>query len=329
LKIDLSLLGVLWYIGGRLVRSRDPNEKSVLLGAAYLKIYQETKNQVQEVGHMLLSQAWSVYEADKRLLGYSPHTLKAYKLQFKLLIRHFGDIDLGDFSFEGLKQYLVAQEHLKPASLGHRIRFVKSLFRWAQDEGYITGNPASRLREPKMGTRVPKAMSEEDVVELQEGCESLLEHALVEFIYTTGCRIGEVANLNRNAINWEDRSAVVRGKGDKEREVYFTNKCAIWLKKYLRSRKDADMALFVTERAPHRMSIAQIRYILKRVAKRSGVQVNVYPHRLRHSYATHLLNNGAPLEVIQSLLGHTKLETTRLYAQLSGEHRRQLYKKYF
>lgn len=278
---------------------------------------------------MLLSQAWSAYEVDKRLLGYSPHTLKSYKLQAGLLIKHLGDRDLSDVALEMLKEYLGAQTHLKPASIGHRVRFIKSLFHWAQDEGYIIGNPASKLREPKLGLRLPKAMPEEDIVELQEGCNTTLEHALIEFMYTTGCRIGEVQSLNRNAINWEDRSAIVRGKGDKEREVYFNMKCAIWLKKYLKERKDSDVALFVTERAPHRMSISQIRYITKRVAKRSEVQTNVYPHKLRHSYATHLLNNGAPLEAIQSFLGHSKIETTRLYAQLSGEHRRQIYKRYF
>lgn len=279
---------------------------------------------------MLLSEAWTAYEADKRLLGYSPHTLKAYQLQANLLIRHFGDVELQKITFEDLKSYLAKEaSHLKPSSLGHRIRFIKSLFRWAQDEGHIIGNPAAKLKEPKQGKRIPKALSEEDIEMLREACKTPLEHALIEFLYTTGCRIGEVASLNRNTIDWETRSVIVRGKGDKEREVYFSIKCAIWLKKYLKERNDSDPALFVTERAPHRMSIAEIRYIVKRVAKRAGIEANVYPHKLRHSYATHLLNNGAPLEIIQSLLGHEKLETTRLYAQLSGARRRELYQRYF
>lgn len=279
---------------------------------------------------MLLSQAWSAYEADKRLEGYSPYTLKAYQLQARLLIRAIGDREIGEVTFGDLKGYLARDaERLKPASIGHRIRFLKSLFRWAQDEGHVTRNPSAKLKEPKQGNRIPKALSEEDTEMLREGCQTPLEHALVEFIYSTGCRIGEIVRLNRNAINWESRSAIVRGKGDKEREVYFTIKAEIWLKKYLRGRKDSDMALFVTERSPHRMSIAEMRYIIKRVARRAGVEVNVYPHKLRHSYATHLLNNGAPLEIIQSLLGHAKMETTRLYAQLSGLRRRELYRKYF
>lgn len=165
---------------------------------------------------------------------------------------------------------------------------------------------------------------------LQEGCKTAREHALVEFMYSTGCRIGEVYRLNRNSIDWEHRSCIVLGKGGKEREVYFSIKAAIWLKKYLNSRRDNDMALFVTERKPHRrMSIAQIRYVVKQVAKRAEISVNVYPHKLRHSYATHLLNNGAPIEGIQTLLGHSKTETTRLYAQLSGPRRKEIYVRYF
>jgi integrase/recombinase XerD len=279
---------------------------------------------------MLLSEAWQLYAADKQIEGFSPATLKGYKVQLNLLIRYFGDIDIEEITLASLKTYLIeAGSHLKPASLGARIRFIRAFFRWAADEGYCPGNPARKLREPKLGPRVPKALSEEDTVSLQEACRTTLEHALIEFIYTTGCRIGEVHRLNRNAIDWENRSCIVLGKGNKEREVYFSIKTAIWLKKYLNSRNDNDTALFVTERAPHRMSIAQIRYIVKRVARRSEVEANVYPHKLRHSYATHLLNNGAPMEGIQTLLGHQKLETTMLYAQLSGPRRKEIYQRYF
>ena len=279
---------------------------------------------------MKLSEVWSAYEADKKLEGYSPWTLKAYRIQRNLLIRRLGDVDIGEITLGKLKSYLASDaERLKPASIGHRVRFLKSLFRWASDEGIIQYNTAAKLKEPKMGPRIPKALNEEDTEMLREGCRTPLEHAIVEFMYSTGCRIGEIVTLNRESIDWENRSVIVLGKGDKEREVYFAIKCEIWLKRYLNERKDNDPALFVTERAPHRMSIAQMRYVVKRIASQAGLEVNVYPHKLRHSYATHLLNNGAPMEVIQSLLGHEKMETTQLYAHLSGPHRREQYRKYF
>ena len=281
-----------------------------------------------------LSEAWDLFEADKHF-EYSKVTMAGYKIQIKnLLIRWLGDRPVDEITMTDLKQYLVAQKHLKASSLAHRVRVVKAFFGWIRDEGYIAVNPARKLKEPKQPKLIPKAIGEDDLEMIRESCTVPRERALIEFLYSTGCRIGEVVQLNRNAIDWETRSVVVFGKGSKEREIYFNIKCAIWLKRYLKSRKDADVALFVTERKyngqPRRLSISQMRTVVKNVAGRAGLgEVNVYPHKLRHSYATHLLNNGAPLEGIQSLLGHAKLETTRIYADLSGPRRRDLYQKYF
>ncbi len=245
------------------------------------------------------TEAWSIYEMDKKLLNYSKHTMKGYGLQLKLISRYLNDMDIGSVTYEQLKFYLAAQSHLKPSSVAHRIRFIQSFFRWAVDEGHISKNPAVRLREPKLGQRIPKFLTEEDVETLREACSTPREHAIIEFLYTSGCRIGETVALDKLAINFQNNSVIVHGKGDKDREVYFTTKCRIWLKKYLESRRDNDPALFVTERAPRRISISQMRGIVKKVADRAGIDANVYPHRLRHSFATHLLNNGAPMEAIQ------------------------------
>jgi integrase/recombinase XerD len=143
-------------------------------------------------------------------------------------------------------------------------------------------------------------------------------------MYSSGCKIGEIV-----LINWSTNSVVVRGKGDKEREVYFNIRTEIWINRYLIERKDEDAALFVTERAPQRLSIAQTRYIIKNGSLRLEYNKDISPHQLRHSYATHLMDNGAPLEVIQSLLGHVKSETTCIYAELSGKQRQEHYSKYF
>ncbi|GAA0336621.1 tyrosine-type recombinase/integrase [Bacillus carboniphilus] len=279
---------------------------------------------------MLLSEIWEAYESDKRIEGFSPQTLKAYKLQATLLIRHFSDVEIGSLNTEQLKEYLAqSSQQLKPSSLAHRIRFIKSLFRWTHEEGHIPKNPAAKLKEPKVGKRIPKFLTEREIEHLREACFTTMEKALFEFMFSTGCRIGEIVSLEKNSINWSNRSAIVLGKGDKEREVYFNIRCEIWLKRYLESRNDKDPAIFVTERYPHRMSVAQMRYIIKRISNRAGINKEIHPHQLRHSYATHLLNNGAPLEVIQSLMGHEKSETTRIYAQLSGRLRKEFYQKYF
>lgn len=280
---------------------------------------------------MLICEAWTKYEADKRIEGYSPLTLKMYSYQCDMLKRFVGDVSIEDITTDELKTYLIeCGSHLKPSSLGHRVRFIRSLFKWTHDEGFMAKNPASKLKEPKMGQRIPKFLSKHEIEHVREACDTTMEKALFEFFYSTGCRIGEVASLNRQDIDFIGNSVIALGKGDKEREVYFNVRCAIWLKRYLEERDDQDPCLFVTERNPKkRMSIDTLRYTLKRVSKRSGINKSIHPHQLRHSYATHLINNGAPLEVIQSLLGHEKSETTRIYAHLSGKLRHDLYSKYF
>ncbi|ETT83959.1 tyrosine-type recombinase/integrase [Viridibacillus sp. FSL R5-0477] len=279
---------------------------------------------------MLLSKAWEAFESDKRIEGFSPQTLKAYRLQASLLIKYFKDIEITNIETNLLKEYLsVSGKHLKPSSLSHRIRFMKSLFRWSHEEGYLQMNPASKIKEPKVGKRIPKYLSEKEIELLREACHTEMEKAMFEFMFSTGCRIGEIVSLEKNDINWSNRSAIVRGKGDKEREVYFNIRSEIWLKRYIDTRNDTDPAIFVTERHPHRMSVAQMRYIIKRISNRARINKEIHPHQLRHSYATHLLNNGAPIEVIQSLMGHEKSETTRIYAQLSGRHRKEFYQRYF
>jgi integrase/recombinase XerD len=280
---------------------------------------------------MLLSEAWEKYQLDKKIEGYSPLTLKTYCFQYNLLLRFFGDINMSQFSTDKLKGYLIqAGDHLKPSSLGHRVRCIKSLFKWSHDEGFIHKNPAAKLKEPKLGKRIPKFLSELEIEHLREACHSPMENALFEFMFSTGCRIGEVVKLNRNDINFHANSVIVHGKGDKEREVYFNTRCSIWLKRYLDERDDEDSCLFITERRPNRrMSIDNLRYIIKRISNRAEIKKSIHPHQLRHSYATHMINNGAPLEVIQSLLGHEKSETTKIYAQLSGKLRHDFYCKYF
>jgi site-specific recombinase XerD len=280
---------------------------------------------------MLLSEARKKYKQDKKIEGYSTLTLKTYSFQYNLLLRFFGDIDMNEFSTEKLKEYLIQSgDHLKPSSLGYRIRFVKSLFRWSHEEGYILKNPAAKLKEPKLGKRIPKFLSELEIEHLREACQTTIENALFEFMYSTGCRIGEVVKLDCDDIDFRTNSVIVQGKGDKEREVYFNTRCSIWLKRYLDEREDEVPCLFITDRKPkRRMSIDNLRYIIKRVSNRAGIKKSIHPHQLRHSYATHMINNGAPIDVIQSLLGHEKSETTKIYAQLSGKLRQDYYSKYF
>jgi len=278
---------------------------------------------------MKLSSLWSMYKKDKAIAGYSTHTLKAYELQFKLLINHIGEVDIDSIACAQLKDYLYANIHLKPASLGHRVRFMRSFFKWANSEGYSTNNPAEKIKEPKVKDKTPKYLSDEEVSKLINSCETPLEETILWFLYSTGCRIGEISKIDKCDINWDNNSIIVAGKGGKSRTVYFDDKCKDILSKYLNSRNDTERALISTERVPHRMSVAQIRCILKRISLRSGITNNIYPHKLRHSYATHLLNNGAPIEAIRELLGHCNIDSTLIYARLTEQGKKNIYNKCF
>lgn len=236
---------------------------------------------------MILSELWRQYEVDKRIQGFSPNTLRSYALQLKMLVTELGDLDISEVTLNLLKDYLAKQsDRLKPSSLGHRIRFIRSLFRFAYEETYLPTNPSLKLREPKVDKQIPKFLMEEDVIHLKISCQTLRERALFEFLHSTGCRIGEVEKINIEDLNWENCSAIVNGKGSKQREVYFTTECKVWLKKYLASHGDSCKALFVTDTNPvKRMAIPTLRWVLKRLAGRGELEANVYPHRFCHTYA--------------------------------------------
>lgn len=298
-----------------------------------VSIYNEDTGKVSNIGGvcMNISSAFQLYQVDKQLDNYAESTLKSYKLESDLLIRRFGDVDLESLTLGDFKLYLLEQTQSgkKPSTISHRIKSIRSLYRWAADEGYIQSNPSVKLHEPKHGQRIPKALNDDELEILREACNTPLEHAIVEFFYATGCRIGEVFQINKDDINWDDKSLLVIGKGNKQRECYFTPKCAYWLRKYLADRKDDEPSLFVSERKPfHRPSIAQLRWVINRIGKRTQIKTKVFPHALRHTLATHLLNKGAALHVVQQILGHEKPETTLIYARLSGTVRRQAYQRY-
>ncbi len=231
---------------------------------------------------MRLSEASTRYLTVHWQDGYSPYTLNAYGLHHRLLIRDLGDLEVAAVTLDHLRTHLAHQDHLKPSSLGHKIRAIKSLFHWLEDEDYCVPNPTRKLKEPKLGQRVPKALTLDELEWLRDACRTTRDHALVEFFFATGCRVGEVVRLNRQDIDHDRHAVLVLGKGNKQREVYLGSKARIWLQRYLAERRDSAPALFVTERAPRRLSIHGIQHTFKRIATRCGLADKVHPHVLRH-----------------------------------------------
>jgi integrase/recombinase XerD len=279
-------------------------------------------------GHPDLQQKIKLFLAGKRLEGLSTLTLKSYALELKLFAEHVQKAT-SEITTADLRIYLGECGHLKTSSLSRRLSVLKSMFGWLANEEVITRDPTKKIKPPKKEQRVPKALTIEELEMIREACITPRERALIEVMYATGCRLSEVQKMNRADIDFQAMSVLVVGKGNKERPVYFSFKAMYHLKKYLMRRLDEDRALFITERKPYRrLSARGIQCEIKNIAARSEVKKNVYPHILRHTFATLMLNNGADIVAVQGLLGHSDPGTTQIYATMTDERRKQSHRQY-
>lgn len=227
---------------------------------------------------MLVSEVSSMYLRVRRSEGYSPATIRQYEYQLNRFSGWCGPRQIENITLHDLREFVANLDHLKAQSLGHVVRVLRGFFRWLLEEDLLTRNPALKLREPKVPKAVPKALTFEEMELLRDACSTPLEHALVEFLFATGCRIGEVRGIDQDHIVWERRAILVLGKGQKEREVYFGARCSLWLRRYLATRVDTEPALFATSTPVRRMSTWYMRTIVKAIAGRCGLTRKVSPH---------------------------------------------------
>jgi integrase/recombinase XerD len=221
-----------------------------------------------------------------------------------------------------------AKSGCKNSTLNTIISCFKSFFGWAEDQEYIVKSPLRKIKNIKVEKRVRKALTREELEMLRDACRTVREKAMVEFFYSTGCRLDEVQKLSLSKIDWADGSMWVVGKGNKEREVFLNDKAMFYLKKYINARTDQDDAVFVRDRRPRtRLCARMMEEIFSDLGKRAGIQKPVYPHLLRHTTATNMLNAGASLSEVQGLLGHEDPATTQIYAHLSRDAIKQSHKK--
>lgn len=279
---------------------------------------------------MLLSEAVTQWTCQRRLEGYSPSTLVAYRMQMGLLTRHVGDLPIDQVTLPHLRDYIgMRTGRVKAATVAHGVRMIRSFFRWCHEEELMLKNVSLKLKEPKLPRRIPKFLTVDELELLRDSCKTPREHALLEFLFASGGRAAEVGSIKLADVDWNRRAIIVMGKGSKEREVYFNAKTALWLKRYLATRCDTCEYLFTNGKGfKHRLSPHQIWWAIKRVANRCDLRARVWPHKMRHTMATILLNNGADLTAVQSILGHERPETTQLYAHLSGQRRQDQYNRY-
>lgn len=257
------------------------------------------------------------YLVSKSIGNMSQKTLYIYRLRlehfFSIVKKPFSDITSGDI--RGYMGYCKTQMSTSDSYLDNIRRILNAFFSWLVANEYLIRNPCASVEPVKhqAAERIPLTPYELEV--LRWHCQTIREKALVDFLYSTGIRVSECHDVNRSDIDWIRRSVVIRhGKGDKRRIVYFNAESELTLRKYLDSRSDSDAALFVTSRAPHRMGTRSLEVEITKIAQRCDM--HVYPHKLRHTFATSGLRGGMPLDKLQALMGHAKPETTLIYAKL-------------
>lgn len=266
----------------------------------------------------------------KRIEGCSEKSLKYYESTILAMLgglhKEVKQIDTDD-----IRSYLTEYQARKKSSkvtIDNIRRILSSFFSWLEDEDYIIKSPVRRIHKVKAGTNIKETYSDEALELMRDSCTELRDLAMIDMLASTGMRVGEMVLLNREDINFNERECVVFGKGDKERIVYFDARTKIHLQNYLQSRTDDDPALFVSLQAPHsRLSIGGIEVRLRQMGKRLGLN-KVHPHKFRRTLATMAIDKGMPIEQLQQLLGHKRIDTTLQYAMVKQSNVKIAHRKY-
>ena len=271
-----------------------------------------------------------MFIAAKRIEGCSEKTLKYYRTSIEAMVSSI-EKNVRHILTEDLRSYLTEYQSKNGSSrvtIDNIRRILSSFFSWLEDEDYIIKSPVRRIHKVKTVSSIKETYSDEDLEKMRDNCEELRDLAMIDMLASTGMRVGEMVLLNRDDINFAERECVVFGKGDKERIVYFDARAKLHLQEYLDSRTDDSPALFVTLRAPHeRMQIGGIELRLREMGKRLNIP-KVHPHKFRRTLATMAIDKGMPIEQLQRLLGHQRIDTTLQYAMVKQSNVKAAHKKY-
>ena len=268
--------------------------------------------------------------SSKQVEGCSNRTVKYYKEIIDKFNENF-DKSIKKITTEEIRNYL--SNYKDNSSCGSTTidnirRVLSSFFSWLEDEDFIIKSPIRRIHRIKTPTVVKEILTDENLENLRDKCENVRDLSLIELLISTGMRVGELVNLNISNLNFEDRSCIVLGKGNKEREVYFDAKTKLHLKEYLSKRNDNNDALFVSLRKPYqRLSISGIELIIRNLGVITNIN-RVHPHKFRRTLATMAIDKGMPVEQVQKLLGHVKIETTMHYALVNQSNVKISHRKY-
>ena len=266
----------------------------------------------------------------KEIEGCSQRTISYYKENIQRLISKL-EKPIKGITTEDIRNYLSNYKETNncgSVTIDNIRRVFSSFFAWLEDEDYIIKSPVRRIHKVKTASIIKETFTDENIEKMRDECKNIRNLAIIELLISTGMRVGELVNLNIEDINFEDRSCIVQGKGNKQREVYFDARTKIHLIQYLNIRKDNNKALFVSKNKPHqRLSISGIELIVRKIGIKTDVN-RVHPHKFRRTLATMAIDKGMPIEQVQKLLGHVKIETTMHYAMVNQNNVKISHRKY-
>lgn len=266
----------------------------------------------------------------KQVEGCSTRTLTYYQSTVERMLKTIS-IPLRKITTEDIRDYLKVYQQFNncgKATLDNIRRNLSSFFSWLEEENHILKNPIRRIKKIKVGTIVKDIISDEVIEVFRDNCDNIRDLSIIDMLYSTGIRVGELVNLDIEDINFNERECIVYGKGDKERKVYFDAKTKLHLKEYLSQRKDNSKALFVSLNKPFkRLEISGVEIRVRNLGRKLGYE-NIHPHKFRRTMATRAIDKGMPIEQVQHLLGHQQIDTTMKYAMVNQNNVKNSHKKF-
>lgn len=268
--------------------------------------------------------------AAKRIEGCSEKTLAYYRKTIETMLKSI-DKNVKQIQTDDLRAYLTNYQSLKNSSkvtIDNIRRILSSFFAWLEDEDYIVKSPVRRIHKVKTSSNIKETYSDETLELMRDNCIELRDLALIDILASTGMRVGELVLLNREDIDFTERECIVFGKGEKERPVYFDARTKIHLQAYLESRTDNNPALFVSLKSPFkRLQIGGVETRIREMGRKLGI-VKAHPHKFRRTLATTAIDKGMPIEQLQRLLGHKRIDTTLMYAMVKQNNVKMAHRKY-
>ncbi len=272
----------------------------------------------------------------KKELNYSDYTIKNYQLDLTDFFKYVDKSNIDFLSIENIhvRGYLKYLDtcNLKNTTISRRISALRTFYNYLLEKGFVKSNIFLNVKNPKLEKKLPNYLNYTEIEELLASIdtktdEGLERRLLIEMFYSTGCRVGEMVNVKISDIDFSSKTIKVMGKGSKERIVYYGDYASKYLEDYLKN-KDKKGYLFTNKRG-EKLTIEEVEYIVRDIMKHISIKTHVTPHTLRHTFATHLLNNGADIRTVQELLGHANLSTTGIYTHVSSDRLKDVYFKTF